>query len=465
MMITSRHPELRVTIFLCSFAMCFAYQAYAQLLCGCSGCVAGGACVFYAADTPTSLDVGSDDEVVPSAEFQIATRWTTTASDSGFTVNGTPKTLTWSLVSDGTIIAGSEGTSGSDLIDMLNRLYGRGPTVEESPWFRLFEESFDRWSELSGLTFVYEPRDRGARIDNTSSPTGTIGAYADIRIGGHSIDGASGSNTLAYNYFPPHGDMVIDTDNEAFYGSRFGDSRRLRNVLMHEIGHGIGFRHLESSDGQFLMEPFISVAFDGPQFDDILAAHRNYGDALEKDGGNDLPSTATPIGSFEPGQLWQIGADADGTRVERTETDFVSIDSFFDEDWFRFSVNSPLSFAALLDPRGPTYQEGAQNGAQSAFDTRRLADLSIELYAETPSGANIAQVAESDISPAGRPELVAGVTLQPGSDYFLRLRQSTNSVQMYSLTLAFAEQMIPEPSAAALVALTLLAASGRRRYR
>ncbi|GIS63309.1 MAG: hypothetical protein CM1200mP2_55340 [Planctomycetaceae bacterium] len=33
------------------------------------------------------------------------------------------------------------------------------------------------------------------------------------------------------------------------------------------------------------MEPFASTSFDGPQYDDILAVHRSYGDVFESGSG------------------------------------------------------------------------------------------------------------------------------------------------------------------------------------
>ncbi|MCQ6458457.1 matrixin family metalloprotease, partial [Vibrio parahaemolyticus] len=86
----------------------------------------------------------------------------------------------------------------------------------------------------------------------------------DVRIGGHTIDGSSG--TLAYNFFPNTSDMVIDTA-DSFYSVTTDNSLRLRNVIMHEAGHGLGISHVESNNGSFLMEPFINLGFDGPQFD------------------------------------------------------------------------------------------------------------------------------------------------------------------------------------------------------
>ena len=41
------------------------------------------------------------------------------------------------------------------------------------------------------------------------------------------------------NFFPNNGDMVIDTGDN-FYNSTGSNSLRLRNVLAHEAGHGVG---------------------------------------------------------------------------------------------------------------------------------------------------------------------------------------------------------------------------------
>ena len=59
----------------------------------------------------------------------------------------------------------------------------------------------------------------------------------DMRMAGHPIDGNSG--ILAFNYFPNTGDMVIDTSDN-FFATTTSNSLRLRNVLAHEHGHGLG---------------------------------------------------------------------------------------------------------------------------------------------------------------------------------------------------------------------------------
>ena len=185
----------------------------------------------------------------------------------------------------------------------------------------------------------------------------------DIRIAGHFIDGQSGSNTLAYNFFPNIGDMVIDTGNTTFYANSANNFVRTRNVLAHEHGHGLGIGHvcpvIRGADGR-LMEPFINSAFDGPQFDDILAVQRGYGDALEKNGGNDSADVAEDLGFLADNVLMQIGADAVDNRVDPSESDFISIDDDSDVDYYRFTVDQGASVTLDLIPRGPTYLAGPQ---------------------------------------------------------------------------------------------------------
>ena len=222
-----------------------------------------------------ALLLGADSALA----YRLNSRWTTTASGSTGPT-GTSATLTWGFVAEGTPIA-NIGDSG--LIGWLDNLYGAGsggPDLTQRPWFNLFEDSFGRWGELVGVDYIYEPNDDGT--PHGTAP-GVLGVRADMRIGGGFIDG--GSNTLAYNFFPNNGDMVIDTGDSAFYSSIALNFRRMRNVLMHEHGHGGGLSHVESATGRFLMEPTINTAFDGPQLDDIRGMQRHYGDVQEKSNG------------------------------------------------------------------------------------------------------------------------------------------------------------------------------------
>ena len=173
--------------------------------------------------------------------------------------------------------------------------------------------------------------------------------------------------------------MVIDTADN-FYANISNNSLRLRNVIAHEAGHGLGFSHVESNNAAFLMEPFVSTSFDGPQRDDILAAHRNYGDVNEKDGANDTAGTATDLGSIGDGVTVSIGTQANDTRVEANDTDFVSIDDDSDIDVFSFTVSANSSIDVNLSPQGPTYNQGRQGqNNQAPYDASAQSDLSFEI--------------------------------------------------------------------------------------
>ena len=148
------------------------------------------------------------------------------------------------------------------------------------------------WSELNGLSNVYEPNDDGAAWTQSTIDAGALDVRGDVRIAGHLIDGNSG--VLAYNFFPDFGDMVIDT-GDTFYNDTSDSSLRLRNVLAHEHGRGLGLSHSCPINQTKLMEPFVSTAFDGPQHDDILGTNRGYGDTNEH---NDVTGSPTALGAF-----------------------------------------------------------------------------------------------------------------------------------------------------------------------
>ena len=126
------------------------------------------------------------------------TPWQTTASGRRFG-RGVPGELTWSFALDGTAIDdGQSELGGSDLIAYLNESFDGDPNQPDhtqQPWFPIFEQSFQRWDELSGLTFTYEANDDGG---DHSSRRGILGTRGDIRIGGVPIDGPNG--TLAFNF-------------------------------------------------------------------------------------------------------------------------------------------------------------------------------------------------------------------------------------------------------------------------
>lgn len=365
--------------------------------------------------------------------FRAGQRWTSTATNGGGLTQGTPTTLTWSFVPDGTVIP-NEGNS--DIINFLDTIIGAGPggaDLTQRPWFPHFANSFDRWSQLTGLSYVYEPNDDG--ITGGGHPhqqwPGALGVRGDVRISGNFIDGAS--NVLAYNFFPNNGDMVIDTGDGAFFGTAANTYRRLRNTVMHEHGHGIGLNHVESSNAGFLMEPFLSTTFDGPQLDDILGGQRLYGDFYEKSNGgagNNTFATAIDFGLIAPNTSRMIGQHAVGTPVVlATETDFISIDDDSDLDYFSFTVDQPSNVNIVLTPAGATYNEGAQGGAQAPLNTAALSDLTLRLY---DTDGTTLLISKNDTA-VGLAESIASFALPSTGEFFVRVSGAANNIQMYTL--------------------------------
>jgi hypothetical protein len=343
----------------------------------------------------------------PKFQFSDGSRWSSTATQGSGLGQGDPTILTWSIVPDGTPISGYfEPDSNSTLRAHLTSIYGT-----QAAWLAVFQQVFDRWSELTGITYVYEPNDDGAGLPG---PSGSVGVRGDIRIGGHPIDG--NSNVLAYNYYPNNGDMVIDTP-DSFFDNTGSNSIRLRNVLAHEHGHGLGLAHVCPVNQTKLMEPYVSTSFDGPQHDDILAANRGYGDRLEHDD--------SVGGAAAPGSL-------------PTTLTNLSIDDNDDVDVLALTVGSGMALDLSLRPVGATYLSGPQNSngscsAGTSFNSLTIQDLEVQVLATN----GVSVLASADASGAGGEETLSSVVLSSGAGtYYVRVAGgSTNAAQLYDLEL------------------------------
>ena len=363
--------------------------------------------------------------------FVPVERWGATASGPAGGM-GDPITLTWSIVPDGTLI---QGEGASNLVAFFDGLFGAGVTgandFTHRPWFSLLAEPFDRWSQLSGMTFVYEPHDDGLIH---GSAVGALGVRGDIRLGGAPLDGPGG--TLAYIYYPSNSDLAIDTADAGFFGNATLDYRPFRNTLMHELGHGFGLAHIVSNTDAFLMEPAINISFDGPQLDDIRGIQAYYGDALEKSSGglgNDTSATATSLGVLKSGATVSVGLDAaPDTIVDAHDADFVSIANHLDSDFFAFEVQEPVGLNALLTPRGGVFNQAIQGGTQSQVDANAANDLMM-----TVLGADGATVlASANNAPASEAETISGAYLPSAGRYFVHIAGSSPEVQLYQLDLS-----------------------------
>ena len=176
---------------------------------------------------------------------------------------GTGATVTWSLMPTGVSCAAEfGGCTNSHLSSYMPAAYK--PQIVAA---------FAAWSAVANLTFV-EVADSGSGFPFNSAG-GTAG---DIRIGGHTFDGAG--STLAHAYYPPvngataAGDIhfdIADAWKIGFGGPGFD----IFQVSAHEIGHSIGLAHTDAPGS--LMNPFYTEAISGPQANDIAGAVFLYG--------------------------------------------------------------------------------------------------------------------------------------------------------------------------------------------
>jgi len=160
--------------------------------------------------------IGEDGDFAAFTTF--GNGWTSTSS--GTSGLGRPATLTWSVVPDNTQLPTGLGepVSNSNLITFLDGIHHGGNSpggadLTQRNWWQLMNSVFERWDEVSGITFNFEPNDDGTRLGSTgNSGRGVLGIRGDYRIGGHPIDGQTSPTFLAYSFFPNNSDMVIDTD-------------------------------------------------------------------------------------------------------------------------------------------------------------------------------------------------------------------------------------------------------------
>jgi hypothetical protein len=352
------------------------------------------------------------------SRYQIGARWTG--------ITGDPHGLTWSFVPDGLSIPSGIGepTANSILFSRMDSLFAS--QGGRAAWVAQFEASFNRWSELTGLTYTRVRNVANSDWDDGAA-WGTAGGTnrGDVRISMKNIDNAS--NILAYNAFPQNGDMVLDSSES--WASGGNNFRFLRNVIMHEHGHGLGFNHVCPGNGTKLMEPLLATGFDGPQHDDMRAGQRNYGDKFEPDNS---PGAATQLGVLAPGSSLTLGNMNFPTIANAA---LLSIDATSEVDWFAVQLDDPRLLDITLTPFGQTYRNGPQNAngsCSTGVDEFSLsaADLVVQVYKSNGNSLLRTQ----DATGAGSAEAISGVMCANGISYIkVSAAGTVSGTQFYKL--------------------------------
>jgi len=348
---------------------------------------------------------------------------------NSWTGTGQGTTLRWSFVPDGlTIPSGiGEPTAPSNLFATLDGQFGGNRNL----WITQFERSFQRWEDLTGMQYTRVTSGGNDWDDGAFWGASGSSVRGDVRIASKFIDGGSGANVLAYNSFPTNSDMVLDSSNN--WGVSSSSYRFLRNVVMHEHGHGLGYAHICPAVGISLMEPSITLSFDGPQHDDIRGGQRSYGDPNEPDNST---AQATDLGVLASGQSATLGALPAQPQAapQPSFSSSLSIDANGEQDYFRFTVSTPALIDFSVTPVGRNYDDSDQfsNGACGSgnpIDSRDIANLAFQVL--DSGGTPIISV---DAEPVGFAESVSGLLLPSPGDYFIRIYETNTpgESQLYS---------------------------------
>jgi hypothetical protein len=353
-------------------------------------------------------DLATREQMEGGTSYQLGNRWILNGSSS----LGQPLTLRWSMPADGLSIPDGlfgGAASPNNLNATFTTKFGG---VEAGK--NLLRQVFQRWSDLSGVTYQ-EVSDDGAAWPNSSGGS----TRGDVRIVGRNFQS---TGVLAYNFFPNTGDMCIVTSNSGLWTTT-NQNRYFRNIIAHEHGHGLGFEHVCPQNSTKLMEPFLATNFDGPQTDDIRCVNRAYGDRFE-------PNDSAASGSSG----WTSTTSATTSLVN------VSIDDNSDVDFYKFTATagSTLSVSLVASGSATAYNSGPQNNdgscsAGSPVNARTIHDLNFQVL-QGPSGSIVLSTAAS--AAAGSTEAVSNLSLPASDTYTIRVYPSTTTddVQMYALS-------------------------------
>lgn len=347
------------------------------------------------------------------SNYFISTRWTG--------AQGTPATITWSLVPDGTMYDGQPSILFQSMDSKFSASGGR------ATWVGIFQAAFDRYEQLTGIDFVRvtdgtNDWDAGGVAGSTETPADAT--RGQIRIGGRNYDGLN--NVLAYAYYPQFGDMLFDTSEN--WGSTGNNFSFMRGVTQHEIGHAIGIAHVCPANNTKLMEPFQSSALTGVRHDDARAAQWWYGDKFEP---NNESSQAVDLGTLARPSSVNASRNVLDPAYPQVAQDNLTRTAISgdDSDWFKVEIPTTGRFELIVRPVGQAYLNGPQDsfGRCSVGDTFHSsypAKLTAIFSGPGGAGTLIQATALSEAHPIVR----YGNITQPGT-YFIKIGSAGASAE------------------------------------
>lgn len=232
-----------------------------------------------------SGDLDHDDHAHEAPQSGSFVLGPTTPGKWGSPALGAGASVTWSLMPTGTNCSAEGAGACTALGDFMPMGY-----------LDAIKAAFAAWSEVANIIFT--------QVEDNGVPFNAFGTVAEIRLGGHAMDGGFG--TLAHGYYPPAngataaGDIhfdIAETWKLDFGGPGFD----IFQVATHEIGHAIGLAH--STTPGSLMNPYYTETFRGLRADDIAGAQYLYG----------VAETAVPV----PGSLLLLGLGLAALGVAR----------------------------------------------------------------------------------------------------------------------------------------------------
>ena len=294
-------------------------------------------------------------------------------------VHGTPATVTWGFVDDGTTIAptwylAAEVSGGSNVTALRNAIdgaYGAG-AFDAS-----IQNAFDTWHAVSGITFVGPVAGgNGPMMGTVTAPDIRIGAFVAVPNSGFSFVGAVGfgppgndlffpdaiSGDIAFNLSVPH---AIWPGAEGAPAVPFTND--LEGLFLHELGHaamGMGHPPAGPPEVMYVWAGCCQVVNREPSPDDIAGAQSVY-------GPSSIAACANGIDDDGDGRYDTLDPGCSGPADTSERAPTLPCDDGVDNDGDGRSDHDPATFAnpaagdgdpGCFDPTWAKENPKCQNG-------------------------------------------------------------------------------------------------------